>query len=401
MVLWLVGILAVAGDVPQEGEEIPIPGLEPVATPRLTRELLDTSIALTVRYMLANQMQEGDFLYEYNIETREPTADNNHVRQAGALWGLSLAHRYQPSLITQKALRSGFAHFVTASVSMVNKGRMVAMPDERMGRTGLIALLLLAHIETIAADDQMSDGEVNLYKEYARQYLTFLMRMRQENGLFHAFYTYADHGTPRGLPSPYYDGESLLALIRVARVLKLDALKPIILESAGAMWREHVVAALRQDPVSETTKSFYQWGCLAFFEIHDAGWDEDGRLAKAAIDLSKWMLQRHRVLERERNTAYAFEGLVVSWELARRTGADADAELLRQAIDQGLHELISWQVGGPRENDYLQGLRIREPIAVGGFLNHPAEPLLRIDVAQHQLHAMILARHFLFPQTPR
>ena len=64
-----------------------------------------------------------------------------------------------------------------------------------------------------------------------------------------------------------------------------------------------------------------------------------------------------------------------------------------RAIDLGLPKLTSWQVGGPNANDCI-GSPPADTLAIGGVQNQRSEPALRIDVTQHKMHAVVLARRY-------
>jgi hypothetical protein len=72
---------------------------------------------------------------------------------------------------------------------------------------------------------------------------------------------------------------------------------------------------------------------------------------------------------------------------------------LAYTIDTGLYKLTGWQVGGPLQhrNRYLSQHPTRDPLAVGGIMNHHQQSLLRIDLTQHQMHAVILALRHVIP----
>ena len=108
------------------------------------------------------------------------------------------------------------------------------------------------------------------------------------------------------------------------------------------------------------------------------------------------MIDVHKTLERTRNTAYAYEGIIHAYELARVTGDKNHTEKFASVIDEGLYKLTSWQVGGPIQNEYLQNHTTSDTLAIGGIMNHKEEPPLRIDVTQHQMHAVILARRYVY-----
>jgi hypothetical protein len=104
------------------------------------------------------------------------------------------------------------------------------------------------------------------------------------------------------------------------------------------------------------------------------------------------------VLKRPLNTAYAQEGLVSAWEVARRIGDTQAQAKFGAAVDQGLYKLTSWQVGGPlvQENSFLRHHPDYFPRAAGGVMNSKSDPVLRVDVTQHQMHAVILACRYIY-----
>ena len=260
--------------------------------------------------------------------------------------------------------------------------------------TNVPALLVLALVDLLRADDL--DRELRDRAERRlEQYLRHLLSLRRRDGFFCGHYD-PETGQGLGRPSPYADGEALLAMVLAARFAGHKELEARIIDSARMMHQRYVASALERDPDSPVTKGFYQWGSMAFFEIHDAGWDDGDQFARHTIEMAHWMIDVHRVLARPRNTAYAFEGIAVAWELARRTGDEQSTALFADTIDKGLYKLTSWQVGGPIPNRFLQAHTTDDPKAVGGVMNGAAEPVLRIDVTQHQMHALILARRFLY-----
>ena len=90
------------------------------------------------------------------------------------------------------------------------------------------------------------------------------------------------------------------------------------------------------------------------------------------------------------------EGMASAWQLAKLSDDEWAMKKIGAVIDIGLAKLISWQVGGPLQNSYLENNPPTRELAVGGVMNRKDEPLLRIDVTQHQSHAIILARRFIY-----
>jgi hypothetical protein len=59
--------------------------------------------------------------------------------------------------------------------------------------------------------------------------------------------------------SPYYDGESLLFLVKAAKYIEgYDYLIPVIQEIAPVLAKEYTVDKWRKDHDSDTTKGFYR-----------------------------------------------------------------------------------------------------------------------------------------------
>ena len=59
---------------------------------------------------------------------------------------------------------------------------------------------------------------------------------------------------------------------------------------------------------------------------------------------------------------------------------------------------ISTQVGGPLEKlNFLLSTRPYRPECVGGIMYAPWIGQIRIDVVQHQVHAMLMALQYLYP----
>jgi len=362
---------------------------------KLTREILDESLELGTQFILNNQKPEGNFNYEYDWVNEQMNTDDSEVRQAGALWGLSLIYNDNPDETLMLALEEGFNFFKNCSMESDDGYKWIVYPNSLSGRTGTVALIALSIIDFLrSSEDTDMELKTELWADLDK-YLDFLVSLRMENGQFYQSYDH-ETGVGYGGSSPYFDGESLLALTKAAKYLNKDELKPIILESANATYQNNVVNALEDDPDSSTTKGFFQWGCMAYYELATSDWQNTESYSDIVISLSDWMIDVHKTLERTRNTAYAYEGIIHAYELARITGDKNHTEKFASVIDEGLYKLTSWQVGGPIQNEYLQNHTTSDTLAIGGIMNHKEEPPLRIDVTQHQMHAVILARRYVY-----
>ncbi len=360
----------------------------------LSKGILEESLELGTQFILNNQKSEGNFNYEYDWIEKELNTQDSEVRQAGALWGLSLIYNNKPNLSLLPALYNAFNFFDNNSIESGNK-KWIVYPNSSYGKTGTIALLSLAHIDLLRNSGHIDkDNKKNLESDL-NKYLNFLVSLRKDNGQFYPYY-YHDIGVGFGDYSPYFDGESLLALTKAAKYLNKNDLKDLIKESAEAMYDKNIIEALEKEPDSSITKGFFQWGCMSYFELYKSGWNDTEKYSYIVINLADWMIDVHKTLDRTRNTAYAYEGIIPAYELAKLNNDINHTIKFRCVIEEGLYKLISWQVGGPIPNDFLKNHTTDDKMAIGGVMNHRSEPPLRIDVTQHQMHAIILALRYVY-----
>jgi UDP-N-acetylmuramoyl-tripeptide--D-alanyl-D-alanine ligase len=361
----------------------------------MSRELLDESLELGQRYMLANQKPEGNFTYEYDWrEDAEPPTDGE-VRQAGALWGLALLYAETRDPEAAKAADRGLAFFSKHSVQREDGARFVAYPGRGRAQTGTTALTALALVETLRArSGELPPERLRQLNAELDGYLKYLLASRAPDGRWQIEYDKRT-GAPAGPSSSYYDGESLLVLAKAARYLDRADLIPTVLEAADAGYELNVRQALAEDADSDTTKGYYQWSSMAFFEIGTSGWPGTEKYQAYVLELADWQIHVHQTLRRNRNTAYAYEGLTHAYELARRQGDKERVETYGAVIDIGLRQLTGWQVGHSLADGVWMGTDGAKARAFGGVQNSWANPVLRIDVVQHQMHAVILARRYV------
>ena len=362
----------------------------------LTCKILDKSLELGTEFILNNQKPEGNFNYEYDWINQLMNTADSEVRQAGALWGIALIYNDNPTTRLREAFEKGFEFFENYSVEGNDGSKWIEYPNSQIsGRTGTVALLSLSIIDFLrSAEDIDKEFEEKLISNLDK-YLKFLISLRLDNGQFHQSY-YFNNGTGHGSPSPYFDGETILALAKAAKYMDKHELIPMILESANSTYVAHVIEAKIQDPDSSITKGFFQWGCMSYFEIATTDWENYNNYSRYVIYLADWMIDIHRTLERTRNTAYAYEGIIHAYEIASRNNDSYRIGKYFSVINEGLYKLTTWQVGGPIPNTFLQNHTTSDKFAIGGIMNHKEEPPLRIDVTQHQMHAVILAQKYVY-----
>jgi hypothetical protein len=364
---------------------------KPLSRNKLNAKILDKSFEKGRLFLLNNQTLAGNFNYEYNFVDKTINPEVSQVRQAGALWGLILVHQHKPTPETKEAILKGFQFCIDNTLQFDSIKKVFAYPGETSGKTGTQALYTLALIDFLRIEKSL-DNQQEL-EDLLNGYIQFLLSLRNDDLHFSPIYSFHAKYVNQG-NSPYFDGETLLALAKAAKYAGYCHLKDIILESAEAMYQTYVVEARKIDEDSDQTKGFYQWSSMAFYEIYTAGWDD--RYAERIIDLAYWMIDTHKTLMRSKNTAYAHEGMIHAWEIARLTGNEKAQKKIGRVIDKGLYKLTTWQVNGPKENLYLKTKFGDDPLATGGIMNYCCDKNLRIDVTQHQMHAVKVAREFIY-----
>ena len=360
----------------------------------LTRAAIERSLELGTRFMLVHQKPAGNFDYEYDWREKEYTDDDNEVRQAGALWGLALLYQDRPAAELGAAVEKGLAYFDKHSVRTASGARCVAYPGKSSPGIGTVALIALTYIEYLGAAKELPPDRRALHQSRLSEYLAMLAASVNPDGLW--FGNYDPHTcVASGAPSPYSDGEALLTLVKAARFAGHSELLPLIMRTADAGHRLNVVEALDRDADSDTTKGYYQWSSMAFYELVSSGWPETAPYGEYLLELADWQIDVHKTLTRQRNTGYAYEGIIPAYDYASKK-RDPRAEKLACVIDLGLGRLLSWQVGGPLASSYTRKVSPDERLAIGGVQNEAREPALRIDVTQHQMHALIFAKNLVY-----
>jgi hypothetical protein len=366
-------------------------GTAPV--PTLTE--LEASLDLGTRFLQAMQRAAGNFEYEYDWQRRAYSELDNQVRQAATLWGLTviLSHRADPALA--QTCRAGLEFFAAHSACNEARGRYVRYPDAEIGQMGTVALVALSILEYLRAGAAADRQEYERWDRQLDEYLRFLVDGRHPSGLWFGSYTLAE-GVPTGAPSPYYDGESLLALSRAARHLDRGELVDEIMQAAASGYRRNVLLALRNDPGAPTVRTYYQWATMAYYEMVEAAWSGTEQYVDVIYYMTDHMVHACGIARSQYNTGATLEGVVHALALAVRRGDELRAREYRDVVEQGLANALSLQIGAERANAFIRGGAPWDEPAIGGVQHYPDRPLLRIDFAQHQLHAVLLALSHLF-----
>ena len=370
----------------------------------LNPEILNKSLSLGSSFLVNNQKPAGNFNYEYDFETKTFASGDNQVRQAGALWGVALIFAYNQDPDLKKALDKSLEFFFKfTKEGNVPGSRAIFYKNEINSKTGTVALVSLGIIEYLYAEKagllKLKDSYRQTLEDNLRGYIQHLLSIQLENAHFADSYTsHKKTNYHSNKYNPYADGEVLLTLIKAVKYLGYEELKPVFEDSAFLIAKDYTMDQWPKDPDSNLTKGFYQWSSMAFWEYQDTGWKDSEYYGDYVENMAWWMIFTHRTLQRTRNTAYAYEGIIHAYEIAKSENNESAKSTLAFTIDRGLTKLTSWQVGGPLEsrNKFLSSFNEFPPVAIGGIMNHRKEPLLRIDVTQHQMHSVILALKYRY-----
>lgn len=364
------------------------------------------ALSLGTSFMLQSQQKSGRFSYEFNwklgIDPSEQGEESvSAVREAGATWALSFIglemHQSGDDLPPQliAAIRKSLDFFERHSQTTEKGLRLVAYPglENEPGDTGTLAILALANIDylrTQLADEQEREHRLKFLKSL----LLSLRSAITEDGLVHRSYSLKD-GSFSKPHTPYFDGETLLAMIKAAKYLGLTEFWPDVHRLANAGWKENVREGLKEGRDLPDMKSYYQWSSMAWYELLSSEHAEmynDFRLR--LVNYGLWMVQVHKVNEKNLNTGYAFEGLIPAFQVAREAGLKDAQDVLGCAIYEGMRHVTGMQLG----HSLAAGLAAKAPAlerTKGGVQNSLTEPALRIDTTQHQMHAVIMMKRML------
>jgi hypothetical protein len=277
-------------------------------------------------------------------------------------------------------------------------------PGDQCVKTGTVALVTLAIVDFCRGQHQeayLPRAGRGLYDSWLTQYIEYLESMELDNGSWGSQYL-LDSGTRDPFPSPYFDGEALLAYCRAARYMDRKDLIPKIEIIAPKLAQRYTIDAWKDDPASEDTKGFMQWGCMAFAEYVEAGWQQADLLGDAALALAWWLIHEHQVLLHKGNMAAGLEGLLAAYRVAELRRDRAAMQTLRKTVDDVLGRIVSWQVGGPlaEQNAFLRKQRFQKGLH-GGIMTEKDSGIFRIDVVQHQVNASLMALQYLYPEKPQ
>ena len=256
--------------------------------------LLTRSIELGTRFLLAHQKPEGNFDYEYDWRRRRLSPEDQETRQAGALWGLTLAYAEIASPVLSRAVERGLAYFdehsrlVDGVRCTVYPGAMSDMPARSRSSRSRTSSTYARRVRCRAKAARSSETR-------STEYLNMLLRSQAPDGRWLNDYELS-RCEAGGEPSSYSDGEALLALVKAAKYQGRADLFPTIMAAAAAGKRLNIDEALAKDGDSDVTKGYYQWSSMAFYELATSGLAGTQVYGDTVLRLADWVIDRHHIL---------------------------------------------------------------------------------------------------------
>lgn len=331
--------------------------------------LLDERIAQAVDFMLAMEESDGSFKYQFNYETGEFSDKNSIVRQAGATFGLAEYYRATRDGRVANRLRQALQTLESWSVGDDGKQFVKGPRKKDKIRSGASALTLMTTL--LYQDIHADDSSFTAWRENLKRGLCSLLVPGQGIAI----------SPDTTNQSPYFDGETWLALAMYADRYPADALVSETLPKLEAWLMAHY---------KEYNGSFFHWGAMAASRRYLTTGDE--KYISFALDQ-----YAQSQLNPERMQCYALEG-VGGIALALPKGHPAREKLIGD-IKISLEKFVL------HRQFILPYLENEKPVApnaaayFGGFQGSSAGGL-RIDDTQHCLSALLKAKDLSIRPAP-
>lgn len=394
-------------------------------------EDLQQGLQLGSQFLVRSQRPAGNFRYQYNWLSKSELDEDNPVRQAGTLWGLSLVHVDDPDIGLMSTIRKGLDYFDKHSVEFPGNVRLLKYPGKNYQKLGATALLALSHIEVLRKPKALLDAsEETRLKDHLAGYLRGIVAAYTGNHSFHSFY-HGNTGKPFGQSNPFYDGECLLVLVKAAKYLGRNDLWPYVKDAAEAGWQKYVLPGLhysskpnytgksnflqRSDKL-DTKKAqsdlalmggYYQWATMAWYELLCTDNPDFASYGERMLRYTDAFIHYRSVGRKPNvNGGHNYEGIIPAFVVAVQQGNPVLEKKFGCAIHQGIENLHSLQVGHTKAYGLAEPLPPeaanvdlgKDERAQGGAQSKRNSALLRIDTTQHQLHALLMAKRLLQQQ---
>ncbi len=341
------------------------------------RKDLDKSLNLAGNWFTKNQTDRGDFVYQRRVTDGEESDRNDIVRQAYALYSLSLFNRYSQDGRVDGAVKKGILFFkqyakegtFTAGEKTYKTYKLVYRDNQINSYSALVLLALINYLEKYP-------DKKNELGPFAEGLAHHLLSTQKPSGGF-VYKTDPDE------ENDINDGEVFYALARYSSYSK----NPLFLEATKKS-AEYFVGKYDSNNLN---MSFFGWGLQGYFYLYKESPDE--KYWRYIRDNSSSYLRSSGA---EHLRFYSLNGniappasLPATLEGLNHAGLIAqskDPEFFKQLksyIDSSVFYLQQFQINGPlseRKSAY-------EKLTGGTCLDYYCE-LERIDATGHYVSAL-------------
>ncbi len=354
----------------------------------LTAHAVAQSMAQANRYIREALRQDGTFNYMLDPYTGELLMGSLSIpRQAGTTLVLCELGDEASTSTARSVLKAltKYARTLPGDAALLS---VDAPTDDTAVSVGSSALSLVAMLRCRESVGKRYDALI------ARVARALLRVQRPDGGFWHSLDAQGRPGTLRSL---YVDGQIMLALV----LLEGSGIKGVDQESVkDALSRGYAYFADEYWPAM-LGDFFYleeNWHCLAAraaLDVHrHEGYERfciDYARMKARLLLDEsahsdfvgaWGFG-NVVPPHNTGTAGFGEAAAAALAVAKRRGDDEDASALRRALKRSLTFLLRNQLGGPSCFACSDSASVE-----GGFSEHMASPVVRIDYVQHAMAAL-------------
>lgn len=339
---------------------------------------LEGSMARETTWLLNNQKEAGDFVYERIAATGQANDANSIVRQAGALYGLGQAYKYKKDPHVAQAFEKGLSYF--KNLTATKSATMVAISHEDETLSNTTALVVLGLTEYIEADDRNNTLE-NL--EYLVRLSNYLESTQATTG------AYINSYIPTPSESDYNNGETMYALIRSYQLTQKDSYLTSVKRMA-----DYAISHYKTDTFNS---SFFSWGMAGFAHLYSVAPDEKyWKYLVASFDTymkyrGQWYEQYLRSKDGEPVTpgsAVFLEGVDhIGW--IAKTKDPMLYKKINAHVRRVLDHLLAYELNSP------YGKYRSESASVSGAVCSQVNcESTRMDFVQHHMSAMTLYLKF-------
>jgi hypothetical protein len=362
------------------------------AAPRAERAPVSRAVELAEGHIIASQRDDGAFRYTLDPFTGDADmAQVNIPRQAGTTYALCQLGRERR---TNKAVQRALAQL--AGYRRKLSGGAAALSDRPdVARLGATALPLAAYLTCRERSGKRYDA---LIGELSR----FLLRMQREDGSFYPEFSF-ERSSPRGdFESLYSAGQAVLALVLAEALAKQEpglSLPPLA-ELTGAVDRAMDHYANHYWPGALRSLFYLEenWHCIAAAAALASHRNDD--YERFCIDYTRFksrlILTSNEGVDPEHVGGYSVSSMLPPHsattagfgEALAATLAVMKARGLERTREEGLmREVLSFLMSQQWTEEACV-LCEPERAAIGGFSEHSASPVIRIDYVQHAMAAI-------------